>query len=293
MGFIYIILYIIVIIVYNIIIILMKIKKRTVRRIKKNNNGYRARKSRGGRQQQTSRRNPSSYRGHTVTLIKPVIDHEFRKYISKYTNSKYMVQLTTLIELFGDEKNQKYAQQLFSKSNYTDDKIVKIIRENSSITTDDITKLQNFNPHSLAIVVGGAAAPASPAALEDDLCAICLISLTGEVVEGCTGRHRFHEGCLKAWVDTQAVTCPTCRGVIDQNLIQRLRNLPTTSFHVFIARLIPIRYLPIATLIGLLVLTVSIMMHLILEDAPDTGNRNYITILWWIANLLSSVILLH
>ena len=275
----------------------MKIKKRTVRRIKKNKYGHRARRSRGGRRQ-TSRRGPSSNVHHIVTLIEPVIDNEFRKYSSKYTNSKYMVQLTTLIELFGDEKNQKYAQQLFSKSNYTDDKIVKIIRENSSITTDDITKLQNFNPHSLAIVVGGAAEPASPAAREYDLCAICLNSLTeGVVVEGCPGRHRFHKGCLKAWVDThdtQAVTCPTCRGNIDPKLIQLLRNLPTTNFHVFIARFIPLRYLPTATLIGLFVLTVSIMMHLILENTNEIGNRNYIiTFLWWTANFLSSVILFN
>ena len=254
----------------------MKIKKRTVRRIKKNKYGYRAIKSRGGRRQQTSR-------------LKPVIDHEFQKYNSKYPNSEYIQQLTTLIELFGN--NQKYAQQLFSKSNYTDDKIVKIILENSSITMKDITKLQNFITHSLAIVVGGAAAPA--ASEDENICAICLSPLTeGVLVEGCTGHHQFHRDCLKAWVDQQKSTCPTCRGIINPNLVQRLRNLPTTRFHEFISRFIHIHYLPIETLIGLFVLTVSIMSHLILNT--EIGNRYYfIFILWWIANLLSSAILLR
>ena len=264
----------------------MKIKKRTVHsnRIKKNKYGYRAGRSRGGRQQ-TLRRSRSDGHGYYEK------QNDFRKYISKYTNSEYMVQLTTLIELFGDKQYQKYAQKLFSKSNFTDDKIVKIILENSSITMNDITKLQKFNPHSLAIVVGGAAEPAAP---EDDLCTICLNPLTeGVLVEGCPGHHQFHRDCLKAWVDTRKSTCPTCRGNIDPNLIQRLRDLPTTRFHEFISRFIPIRYLTIATLIGLFVLTVSIMLHLIL-DTTEIGNRNYfIFILWWIANLLSSAILLR
>ena len=269
----------------------MKIKKRTVRRIKKNKYGYRARSGGGG--QQTSRRNISS------SVLKKLIKY------SKYNNSEYMEQLIVLFNLFDNKKNQKYTQQ-FSKSKY-DDEFVKVIteQEQSPITKDDLIKLQNFIARSAssssssssasssssssasslssAFVVGGAVEE------ELDVCAICLGSLTGVLVDACP-HHQFHRDCLKSWVDTRNFTCPTCRGVIAPNLILQLTNTPRTWFHVLITQLIPSRYLPIATLIGLFVLIVSIMLQLVTMPQTETINH-IISTLWLISHFLSTIIL--